>query len=291
MNPSRTISSLLLALLLSATAVLAQSPASRNDNAALRYWSAFSVMQDSAITADQAAELNAVLAGRAEYDDSKFSTIVEKNKLALQIMVRAAKLPECNWGLDYSLGGNEPVEYARNGLTLGGLNVLYALHLLHAGDKDAGVNALAAGLHFSRDLANGGTLFATLAADQLITEHLRAVVFAVRDSDLSAAQHTVLANAVTQLGPDGVDWRSAMDREFQVTRTHFAEDAQASAAIARIDSAYVKAVNDPSALPALKETIRSAPAAVAQMIPNPERVIDARQKLSAQIADTRSALK
>jgi hypothetical protein len=290
MTVRRILLSTIAAALFSCPA-FAQSSAPANKNAALRYWSAFSVMQDSAITPDQAAESNSVLAGRAEYDDSKFREVVEKNKLALEIMNRSATLPECDWGLDYSMGSEEPVEYARNALALGRLNVLHSLHLLNAGDKDAAVNALAAGLHFSRDVANGGTLFATLIADQLISEHLRTAVFAARESKLSPAQRSALQNAVVQLGPEGVDWRSAIDHEFQVMRAHFPGDAQAAAAVTRIDSAYVKALDDPSALPALKEAIHNAPSAVAQLIPSPERVIEAKQKLAAQIAQTRSALK
>lgn len=291
MNSTRTISSLFLALVLAATPALAQQSASPGNNAALRYWSAFSAMQDSAITADQAAELNAVLAGRAAYDDSKFSAVVEKNKLPLEIVARATKLSECNWGLDDSLGGNQPVEYARDGLALGRLNVLYALHLLHAGDKDAAVTALIAGLHFSRDVANGGTLFAALVADQLITEHLRAAVFAARDSDLSTAQRSALQDAVAQLAPDGVDWRSAVDHEFQAARMSFPGDAQASAALVRIDSEYVNALRDPSALSALDDAIHSAPSSVSRLIPSPARVLDAKQKLAAEIAQTQSSLK
>lgn len=289
MNPSRIISSLVIALLLSVTPALAQRDASSNANAALRYWSAFSAMQDSAITAAQAAELNAVLAGRAGYDDSHFSSLIEKNRLPLQIMARATKLPECNWGLDYSLGGNEPVEYARDGLTLGRLNVLYALHLLHAGDKDAAVNALAAGLHFSRDVANDGTLFATLASDLLITEHLRAAEFAVRRSNLSAAQRTVLRNAVAQLGPDGVDWRSAIDHELQLIPDRLPRDAHTTPAVARIGSAYAAALRNPSRLPLLQDALRKY-SKFAALMPDPKIVLRQKHDLDGQILEIRSLL-
>jgi hypothetical protein len=291
MTMRRSTLFLTFALTLIAVRALAQSPQPTNDNAALRYWSAFSVMQDSAITADQAAELNAVLAGRAEYDESKFSAIVAKNKLPLEIMARATKLSDCDWGLDYSFGSNEPVEYARDALALGRLNVLYVLQLLHAGDKDAGVNALAAGLHFSRDVANGGTLFATLIADQLISEHLRAATFAAHESNLSASERSILQKAIERLGPDGLEWRSGIDREFQALRTRFLGDTQASEAVTRIDAAYAKAASDPSGLPALQNAIQHAPPAVAQLIPNPSRVVERKQALSDLLAQTRSALK
>lgn len=291
MNRLRFALLVIVAAFVSAGPAAGQTTASANRNAALRYWSAFSVMQDSAITADQAAELNAVLAGRAEYDDSKFSAVVEKNKLPLEIMTRATKLPDCNWGLDDSFGGDEPVEYARNALALGRLNVLYSLHLLNGGDKAAAVNAITAGLRFSRDVANGGTLFATLAADQLITEHLRAATFAVRTAYLSAPQRSVLSNAVARLGPDGLDWRSAVDHEFQVTRTHFPNDAQAAAAVTRIDYAYVKALQNPSALSEVDEAIHAAPPAVARLIPLPRRVVEDKQALTAEIGQARTLLK
>ncbi|MGH9735252.1 MAG: hypothetical protein ACRD8A_11765 [Candidatus Acidiferrales bacterium] len=291
MKPALTIVPLLFFLILSATPSVAQRAASPNDNAALRYWSAFSVMQDSAITADQAAELNAVLAGRAEYDDSKFAAVVEKNKLPLEIMARATTLPDCDWGLDDSFGGDEPVEYARNALALGRLNVLYALHLLNTGDTEAGVNTIVAGLYFSRDVANGGTLFATLVADQLITEHLRVVTFAARTANLSAPQRLKLNNAVARLGPDGLDWRSAIDREFQVTRTHFPGNAQAAAAVLRIDEAYVKALQNPSALTEVSEAIHAAPPAVARLIPLPRRVVEDKQALTTEISQARTLLK
>lgn len=291
MNFLRSVLLVIVAASVSAGPALGQNTASANRNAALRYWSAFSVMQDSAITADQAAELNAVLAGRAEYDDSKFAAVVEKNKLPLEIMTRAAMLPQCDWGLDDSFGSDEPVEYARNALALGRLNVLDALHLVNAGNKAAAANAIAAGLHFSHDVANGGTLFATLVADQLITEHLRAATFAIRTANLSAQQRSLLSSAVARLGPDGLDWRSAVDHEFQVTRTHFPGDAPAAAALIRIDEAYVKALHDPSAVGAVDNAIHAAPPAVARLIPLPRRVVENKQALTAEIAQARTLLK
>jgi len=86
----------------------------------LRYWSAFSEVQDSGITDQQAKELNAILDGTAPYDDSKYKDLLEKNALALEIMARAISLPNCDWGLDYGLGHERAVDYARKALVLGG---------------------------------------------------------------------------------------------------------------------------------------------------------------------------
>jgi len=72
------VPSIILALVLSAVSASAQRNVSLADNAALRYWSAFSAVQDSAITDEQARELNAILDGTAPYDDLKYKDLLEK---------------------------------------------------------------------------------------------------------------------------------------------------------------------------------------------------------------------
>src|SRR5260370_30618652 len=123
------IPSVILIALLSTGSALAQQNASLKVNAALRYWSAFSEVQDSGITDQQAKELNAILDGTAPYDDSKYKELLEKNKLALEIMARATSFPNWDSGLDYELRDDIPVDYARKALELGPLNALYAIHL------------------------------------------------------------------------------------------------------------------------------------------------------------------
>jgi hypothetical protein len=162
------ILSTILIALVSRGSALGQRTARLSDNAALRYWSAFSEVQDIAITDQQAKELNTILDGTSPYDDLKYKGLLEKNTLALEIMARATSLPGCDWGLDYRLGHDLPVNYARKALVLGRLNVLYAFHLLKTGKKDEAVRALAAGLRFSHDVGNGGSLFATLIAKDLL---------------------------------------------------------------------------------------------------------------------------
>jgi hypothetical protein len=264
------------------------------DNAALRYWSAFSALQDSAITDEQARELNAILDGTAPYDDLKFKDLLEKNRLALEIMARSTSLSNCDWGLDYG-AEDVPVEYARKALVLGRLNVLYAFHLFIAGNKDGGVRTLAAGLKFSHDVGNGGSLFATLIAKDLLVNHLRAAADAVHlEADplrgpLSAAQRSRLQEAVAQLG-EGLDWRTAAKLELEGLRGHYAGDSQASAALTRIISSYVAVLDDQSKLPALDEAIRSAPQQFASLIPNARRVLEQEQDLHNRLLQTRSLL-
>jgi len=284
-----TIPSMILIALLSAGSALAQRNAALTENAALRYWSGFSEVQDSGITDQQAKELNAILDGTAPYDDSKYKDLLEKNALALEIMARATSLPNCDWGLDYGLGHDVPVDYARKALVLGRLNVLYAFHLLKTGNKDGAVRALAAGLRFSHDVGNGGLLFATLVAKDLLTSHLRAVAGALRLEQLSTSQRSQLQTAVARVG-EGLDWPMAAKRDLEALRGDYAGNSQTSAALTRIISSYVAALNDESKLPALDQAVQGAPQELANVIPNAKRVLEQKQDLKNTLLQTRAAL-
>jgi hypothetical protein len=277
----------LVATLSCAQSSSAQPSYKLGDNAALRYWSAFAQMQDSAITDEQAKELNLILAGTAPYDDSKYSQLVEKNQPALQTMARGTELRICDWGLEYQLKEDAPVDYVRKALTLGRLNVLNTFHFLIVGNKDGAVQTLAAGLRFSRDVANGGTLFATVVAKSLITEHLTAIAFALHTEQLSTTQRALLQKAVAQLGSEGLDWQSAVKQELNILPT---PGAESSTALARINMAYRTALKNPSALPRLQEAIANAPQPLDRLIANPARVLDQKQELTESIRRTNSLL-
>jgi hypothetical protein len=282
-----TIPSMILIALLSAGSAVAQRSQSLAENAALRYWSAFSEVQDSGITDPQAKELNAILDGTAPYDDSKYRDLLEKNTLAVEIMARATSLPNCDWGLDYGLGQDVPVEYARKALVLGRLNVLYAFHLLKTGDKDGAVRALTAGLRFSHDVANGGSLFATLIAKDLLVNHLRAASAAQHLEQLTATQRTRLQQTVIGLGSHGVDWQSAMKQEMGVLNK---PPWQESVSLVRVTQAYVAAVNDPSRLSQLEQLLVTVPQPLRDVIPSPKEVLVQKQELDEKLMQTRSLL-
>jgi hypothetical protein len=282
-----TIPSVVLIALLSAGSALAQQNASLKENAALRYWSAFSEVQDSGITDQQAKELNAILDGTAPYDDSKYKELLEKNKLAIEIMARATSLPNCDWGLDYGLRDDIPVDYARKALALGRLNVLYAFHLFIEGNKDGGVRALTAGLRFSHDIANGGSLFATVIAKDLLVSHLIAVSDALHFEQLSAMQRTRLLQAVTGLGSHGVDWPSAIKQEMGVLNR---PPWQESVSLVSVTQAYLASVKDPSQLPKFEQLLATVPQPLRDVIPNPKEVLKQKQELDQKLMQTRSLL-
>jgi hypothetical protein len=287
MKTLSTVASIILLVLVSAGSSFAQRKVSVAENAALRYWSAFSELQDSAITDQQAKELNAILDGTAPYDDSKYKDLLQKNTLAVEIMARATSLPSCDWGLDYGLGHDVPVDYARKALVLGRLNVLYAFHLLRTGNKDGAVRALVAGLRFSHDVGNGGSLFATLIAKDLLVNHLRAVTGALHLEQRSASQRSQLQGAVARVG-EGLDWPRAAQRDLEALRGDYAGNSQMSAALTRIIASYVAVLNDESKLPMLSEAIDSAPQQLAKVIPNAKRVLEQKQDLDNQLVQTRA---
>jgi hypothetical protein len=249
-------------------------------NAALRYWSAFAQMQDSAMAAHGFSDLN----------DPSVKQLFKKNQDALNTMYRGTMLPDCDWGIDYQLGANAPVEYVRKALLLGNLNGLYVTYLEAHGDTQGAVRALVAGLRFSHDVANGGTLFATLAADHLLMDHLPMIPNIVH-AGVSPAQRLALQKALAQLGPAGLDWQGAVERELGLYRgSDHGSSAQGLAALAQITPLYVRAMSDPSVLPQLQRMIANAPVDLRNMIPYPQHVVEAEQSLENHLAEARSTL-
>jgi hypothetical protein len=286
MNKFRSL--VFFTLFIAATnSVQAQQAAKLGENAALRYWAAFAQMEDSAITADEAKTINSILDGNAPYDDRAYKDLLEKNKPALEIMARGTALPNCDWGLDYKMGSETPQEFVRRALILGRLNVLYALHLYAAGEKEKAAATLSAGLRFSHDVANGGTLFATLVAKTLLVAHLRTMTIASRSENISSAQRSLLQQAVARLGADGLDWQSAMRREFEIPH---GLDPQAASALAKIIPVYIDTLANSSALPDLQQKIAQAPRQCSEIIPNPERVLQAKQELTKKLQEARTTL-
>jgi len=281
-----------LLLAFAPVSAVAQPKANLGENAALRYWSAFAQMQDMAMTDQQVKETHEILEGTAPYDDSKYKDLLEKNRLALQTMARGTTLTRCDWGLDYQLGPATPVGYVRKALILGHLNVLYSFHLMISGDQDGAVRALGAGLRFSHDVANDGTLFASLSAERLIVEHLVVIAFVNHTHGLSSAQRELLRNALAPFGANGVDWQAAVRRELSILSPSNLPtmDSRAWPALKRITPAYLRIFDSPATLPDVQREIASAPRALQDLIPNPKRALEAKQALATKLQETRLLL-
>jgi hypothetical protein len=237
-------------LLVATSLPYAQQKAGLGDNAALRYWSAFAEMQDAAITDEQVRALRSIFDGTGSYDDQKFKDLVDKNIRALETMARGASLSKCDWGLEYQIGPDFPMDYPVKAVALARLNVLYGFHLLSRGDKEGAVRTLVAGLRFSGDIGNGGTMFPLLVAEDSLLNHLRAMAFALRTADLTAQQRWVLSKAVAQLGPEPLDWQSAIRREMGLYGV--VSWPATGSPLERIIRAYQGTLKDPSMLPELQ---------------------------------------
>ena len=283
MNSTGMKSALLLFVVILSSGALAQQKPKLGDNAALRYWAAFSEMQDAGISAQQAKELNLILDGTAPYKDLSYKDLLERNALALNVMARGTALANCDWGLDYDLRHQTPVEYARKSLELGRLNVLYAFHLSLIGNKDGSVRALAAGVRFSRDVAAGGSLFATIVAKDLLVNHFRAIEGLSQLAQFSPSQRSQLQKAVAEIGPSSLDWEAAIRSEMKAQdRPDWRMPLQS------ISRSYIAALNNPSALPQLEQAIASAPPDLRDVIANPKRVLEEKQDLDNQLQHIRA---
>lgn len=289
MRRIHVVGSTALAVLLTVTSAVGQRAVSLADNAALRYWAAFSQLQDAGITDQEAKELDSVLDKMGPFDISRYNDLIQKNTLALQVMIRGTSLPGCDWGLDYGLAENVPADYVRKALVLGRLNILYAMHLYHSGDRDGAIEAIAAGLRFSRDVANGGSLFPTLVAKDLLVTHFMAAGAALRMGQLSAAQRSRLQSAVTGLG-NGLDWPGAAKRDLEALGPMFSADPRASAALSRIIAAYTAYLKDESNWPSLMNAINQAPSDLQDLIPNPKRMAEQKQELNDKLQQLRALL-
>jgi hypothetical protein len=293
MNTIRSIAVIIVFAGLFVSSVAGQSVPQKQlgENAALRYWSAFAQMQDSAMMSHQIPAL----------DDPSVKELFNKNQDALNTMYRGTLLPDCNWGIDYQMGANAPVEYVRKALLLGNLNALYVMYLEAHGDTEGAVRALVAGLRFSHDVANGGTLFATLVADHLLMDHVPLIPNIVH-AGVSPAQRLALQKALAQLGPADLDWQGAVKRELGLYRRSVflglrgrggsvhVLSAQGLAALEQITPLYVSAMSDPSVLPRLQKMIEDAPLDLRNIMPNPQRVVEAEQSLENHLAEARSTL-
>jgi hypothetical protein len=282
MNALRSLAAIVLFSGLVTAAAFGQTapPSQLGENAALRYWSAFAQMQDSAVMSGKIPGL----------DDPSVKELFDKNKAALDTMYRGTMLPNCDWGIEYQLGAETPVEYVRKALILGKLNALYVMYLEKQGDTEGAVRALIAGLRFSHDVANGGTLFATEVGAALLMDHLPMIPNIVH-AGISPEQRTALQKAAAQLGPTGLDWQGAVKRELaQYRGTDHHLTAQGLAALSQIAPLYVSAMSDASVLSRLESMIASAPEDLRKIMPDPRRVLASEQSLENHLAEARGLL-
>src|ERR1700742_4622927 len=114
-------------------------------NAALRYWIAFSEMQDLPADKETQDLLEKTLSTEALWDEKKIAPILDANKFAIDIMQRATKLPECDWGIEYTQGVSASIAYAPRARALSRLNTLEGMRQLAAGNSQSATDTWLAG--------------------------------------------------------------------------------------------------------------------------------------------------
>lgn len=203
---------------LSITASLSQVQAQEpRENAALRYWMAFSAMKEPAegLSGVTTAQLDLVASSLAPWDESTLGKIVDDNSEALGIMQRASRLPSCDWGLEYELGPATPVAHLAKARALARLNGIQAARLLSQGQIERATDVWLASVMFSQHIAKDGTLISLLSArSAALSPSLRSLTaLAPR---LNQRQRVRVDAVVRSIPLAGFDWADAMQREAEI---------------------------------------------------------------------------
>ena len=304
------------------SAGIAQQSSRASDNAALRYWMAFAQMNDAPISTEDAAQMEAIVNGKAPWDEQKFGPLVEQNKEAIETMIRATELPYCEWGIEYDLGPDAPVAHLPKARALARLTRLYAERLAKEGDYDAAIRATLAGIRFAQRMAQNASLFGALTAKAALIPQLAEAQELAASGHLSPAQSAALRAAIQSLPEGGFNWESAAHlegwavRRAVITMSHavdpkalyqawFGDPAPetfhlpSGSDLTHLDRtmafyAILLGLPPESAttqLPALQTEVAALDPVSQMMVPNPARMIAARAELIRAQHETAEALR
>jgi hypothetical protein len=212
---------LLLSIPSAVTAQMKLPPETKN--AALRYWQAFAEIKDPPPSQGVQQEMEKVLSGEAPWDETQLGGIVAANEVALGIMQRATKLPDCEWGVEYSRGPEASIAFVPRAHVLARLNTLRGIREMAKGQSQAAVDTWIAGIRFAQDLTKGGSLIFSLTAKSVLVVEMRALAAEAKHGRLSHTQTKQLSATVSALPEDGFDWGLAWEMEEVGADVFFAE--------------------------------------------------------------------
>jgi hypothetical protein len=192
-------------------------------NAALRYWQAFAELKDPPPNQGIQAEMERILSGEATWDEAKVGGVVAANEIALGIMQRATKLPDCDWGVEYNRGPEASIAFVPRAHVLARLNTLQGIRERAQGRSQAAVDTWIAGIRFAQDLTKGGSLIFALTAKSVLLLELRTLTAEARQGRLTTMQKKQLHTAVSALPADGFDWGLAWEMDEAGAEVFFAE--------------------------------------------------------------------
>lgn len=183
-------------------------------NAALRYWQAMSDLREPSSDSSEQSLLRQTEGGFQPWDGSKLGSILDANKDAIEEMQRATKLPECDWGLEYSRGARASVTHqVMQARELARLNTLYGMRLMAKGQSQEALDAWLDGVKFGHDLGNGGPVILQLMGREVLLPDLQALTAAANSGKFSAQQKAQIASTIGALTPDVFDWSDAFGLE------------------------------------------------------------------------------
>jgi hypothetical protein len=192
-------------------------------NAALRYWQAFAELKDPPADQGIQAEMQKVLSGEAPWNEAKLAGVVAANEIATGIMQRATKLPDCDWGVEYSRGPEASIAFVSRAHVLGRLNTLRGIREMAKGQSQAAVDTWTAGIRFAQDLTKGGSLIFALTAKSVLLQEFHPLTLEAKVGRLNSAQKKQLYAAAKALPEDGFDWGLAWEMDEAGADVFFAE--------------------------------------------------------------------
>ena len=192
-------------------------------NAALRYWQAFAELKDPPANREILVEMEKVLAAEAPWDEPRLGGIVVANEIALGIMQRATKLPDCDWGVEYSRGPEASIAFVPRAHVLARLNTLLGIRQMVKGQPQAAVDTWIAGIRFAQDLTKGGSLLFALTAKSVLAQEMHTLTAEAKQGHLNAEQKKRLYDALSALPEDGFDWGLAWEMDTVSADAFYAE--------------------------------------------------------------------
>jgi len=224
MTDNVRVFTLFLLTAFSASAVIAQVKVPpETKNAALRYWQAFAELKDPPPNQGVQLEMEKVLSGEAPWDEAKLGGIVAANDIALGIMQRATKLPDCDWGVEYSRGPEASIAFVPRAHVLARLNLLQGIREMAKGQPQTAVDTWIAGIRFTQDLSKGGSLIFSLTAKSVLVIEMRALTAEAKLGRLNGTQKRQLYTTVNALPEGGFDWGLAWEMDEAAADVFFAE--------------------------------------------------------------------
>jgi hypothetical protein len=212
---NRKLTALLSALLLCSSSLVGEGAVDKprqTRNATLRYWQAFSEMHDPDKATAEA--LDKISSAEVPWDN-KFTGIIDENQFAIDIMQRATRLPDCDWGVDYDLGTRAPIAYLPKARVLARLNTVYGIRAEANVELQKAIDTWLAGNRFAQHLTCGGSLIFSLVAGKMLVANLHALTHTLQKDSarLTDVQRKQIERSVRQIPDTGFDWGDALSYE------------------------------------------------------------------------------